>query len=327
MARTQTQRFEQAVAHYTAQDIRRLIAARHQLDRTGTSKAPAEWLLFFELPNGTGMRGQGRYVDALAMNSYPSKQHWRVAYEIKVARGDFLAELNRPEKRAWAMEISHEFWFACAPGVARPEEIPDGCGLLEVRGDRLTRIRVAPQRQPRAFTDSEVAALARAGGPQSHFGDVRWRYAGCELDAEGLRALVAQHYDQAREDHWRDQAERWYQDRITDFLIRIAQVREALVAAGLPPMPWMTDIDKALDNPDRAVHQLGLWSRQQARDWVAQHVYPGPRAQAVTEALDAQQAISARLDRIRDQITHALNDMHDQSKETQQVLQQMLIRE
>lgn len=327
MARTQAQRSEPAPARYTAQDIRRLIAARHHLDQPGVSKAPAEWLLFFELPNGAGMRSQNRYVDAFALNSYPSKQHWRVAYEIKVARGDFLAELNRPEKRAWAMAISHEFWFACAPGVARAEEIPDGCGLLEVRGDRLTRIRVAPQRQPRAFTDGEVAALARAGGPQSHFGDVRWRYAGCDLDDEGLGVLVAQHYDQAREAHWRAQAEHWYQDRITGFLTQISQVREALVAAGLPPMPWMTAIDQALEDPDRAVHHLGNWSRQQARDWVAQHVHPGPRARDVAEALEAQQAMTVRLDKIRDQINRALNDMHAQSTETENMLQALLMRD
>lgn len=82
------------VSSITAQDVRRLIAERHKLGATGQTSAAPEWALFFELRNGTGFsshRGESdRYVDAFAFNTYPSKKFWRVAYEVKVSRADFL---------------------------------------------------------------------------------------------------------------------------------------------------------------------------------------------------------------------------------------------
>jgi len=117
--------------------LRRLIAQKHSDTSKGVSP---EWALFFELRSGTGHGPRTAYVDALALNLWPSKQHWRVAYELKASRADFLRELAKPEKRSWAMEIAHEFWYVCYPGVAKPEEIPQGCGLM-VADEGLSKLK------------------------------------------------------------------------------------------------------------------------------------------------------------------------------------------
>jgi len=54
------------------------------------------------------------------------------AAEIKVSRGDWLAELKEPMKRAPIVAISARFYFATPAGMTLPAELPEGCGLIEV---------------------------------------------------------------------------------------------------------------------------------------------------------------------------------------------------
>lgn len=49
--------------------------------------------------------------------------HPWVAYEVKVSRGDMRSELLNPSKRAYAMEVSHEFYFAVPRGLLKDKEI------------------------------------------------------------------------------------------------------------------------------------------------------------------------------------------------------------
>src|SRR5690606_3999643 len=137
-----------------------LVIERHADSR---GAAAGQWALFPELRNGTGYGTQTSYIDLFALNLWPSKRHWRIAYELKASRADFLRELAKPEKRAWAMEVANEFWYVCYPGVAKPEEIPQGCGLM-IANEALTKLRKvvqAPQREARDLTMTEVAAFAR----------------------------------------------------------------------------------------------------------------------------------------------------------------------
>ena len=70
---------------------------------------------------------EGRIVDLLAM----SKKRV-VVYEIKVTRPDFLGELEDPTKRAPAEGWFSQFYFAVPTGLVKAEEIPTGCGLIEI---------------------------------------------------------------------------------------------------------------------------------------------------------------------------------------------------
>lgn len=56
-----------------------------------------------------------------------------VVHEVKVSRADFLADLAKPQKRAGYARFSEAFFYVAPGGMIKPEEIPDGCGLLEER--------------------------------------------------------------------------------------------------------------------------------------------------------------------------------------------------
>ena len=55
-----------------------------------------------------------------------------IAYEIKISRADFLSEIETPNKREAAMDWFSQFYFATPSGLVKPEEIPAGCGLIEI---------------------------------------------------------------------------------------------------------------------------------------------------------------------------------------------------
>lgn len=86
----------------------------------------------------------------------------RVAYEIKVSRADFLAEVRNPEKRTKAIELSNQFYFAAPKGLLRASEIPEDCGLVEVDGQWRSRVKVkAPSSGARPYSEEEVRYLLR----------------------------------------------------------------------------------------------------------------------------------------------------------------------
>lgn len=72
-------------------------------------------------------------VDLYVVNLWPSKGCRLIAYEVKVSRADFLAEIRNPDKRAQAWAISTEYTFVTPQGLVKPDEVPDECGLYEVR--------------------------------------------------------------------------------------------------------------------------------------------------------------------------------------------------
>lgn len=137
----------------TAKTIIGLLEQRH--------RAADGWHLFRELRNGTGFQRQTRSIDALAMHLWPSKKFWRIAYEVKVNRGDWLRELAAPEKRADAADIAHEFYFVAPPGVIGDTELPEGTGLLVCTkaGDKLVKRVPARQREAPGLPEHMAVAM------------------------------------------------------------------------------------------------------------------------------------------------------------------------
>lgn len=87
-----------------------------------------DWFLFPQIR----LRGyQDTIVDALAIQHARGPNLVRI-FEIKVSRSDFLSELKKPRKRINAMELANDFYFAAPVGIIKEEEIPEGCGLVEV---------------------------------------------------------------------------------------------------------------------------------------------------------------------------------------------------
>lgn len=67
-------------------------------------------------------------IDFLALACHgqyhsPGPHHPWVAYEIKCSRGDYRNELKNPGKRAYAMSISHLFYFATPKGLLKKDEV------------------------------------------------------------------------------------------------------------------------------------------------------------------------------------------------------------
>ena len=98
-----------------------------------------EWATFREMRNGTGS-SFGRSLDLFAFNTYPSMGYRSLAIEIKVSRGDFIRELEKPEKRKFAESISQECYFAAPSGLIAPREIPEPWGLIAVADSGVARI-------------------------------------------------------------------------------------------------------------------------------------------------------------------------------------------
>jgi len=93
-------------------------------------------------PHNNGLGGL-RVINAFAISVWPSKEYQRVAYEIKVDRSDWLAELSEPTKRSQAYYLADEFYFAVIPDIWERRDIPRDawdCGLMEIQADGSVKI-------------------------------------------------------------------------------------------------------------------------------------------------------------------------------------------
>ena len=81
----------------------------------------------------------------------------------KVSRQDFLQDLARfATKQKIALENSTQFYYAAPYGLLKPDEMPEGCGLLEVQNGRTVTTKAAPLRPLEALNSRFVAAILRA---------------------------------------------------------------------------------------------------------------------------------------------------------------------
>lgn len=114
------------------------------------------------LPGGmfaaeVGLNGQTavRRCDAVYVGFTASSGRGMVGHEIKVSRGDWLAELRQPHKADFWADACHSF-YVVAPSVevVKPTEVPHGWGLMVVNPRTTTRLDVVvkadrkPDHQP-----------------------------------------------------------------------------------------------------------------------------------------------------------------------------------
>lgn len=150
----------------TSKDIHEALAKRF---------CAPEWIYVREFSMLPGWTSLGRFVDGVAFNVWPSKGHIIIAFEIKVSRSDFRAELKDPSKRAAAVKMADEFYFVVPKGLVEPGEVPHECGLMEVSDDGSTRIRLKPPKPawnfqgkyPKEMHRGLAAAILRKMNPDS----------------------------------------------------------------------------------------------------------------------------------------------------------------
>jgi hypothetical protein len=99
-----------------------------------------------EMPGGlfmTEVALGSRRADALYVGFFASRGKRLTGFEIKVARSDWLAELDQPAKaEAWHQHC-HQ-WYVVAPNtdIVRPEELPEGWGLMIPDPNPRTKVRM-----------------------------------------------------------------------------------------------------------------------------------------------------------------------------------------
>lgn len=104
-----------------------LVALDRRFNRNG-------WTGIREARAGAGYMRKDveRRIDYFAIHQYPSKNnHHRIAFEVKVSRGDWLKELKDPSKRRMGLMFSNEFYIVAPKDLIPPDEVPPECGLME----------------------------------------------------------------------------------------------------------------------------------------------------------------------------------------------------
>ncbi|MEO5920635.1 MAG: hypothetical protein ABIQ01_05770 [Pseudolysinimonas sp.] len=100
------------------------------------------------IPEVTHGKQGGRRADAVYVGFYNSRGRLAVGHEIKVARSDWVHELEQAGKAdPWVMDT--HAWYVVAPTVeiVRPEELPEGWGLMVIDPRTKTRLRIVVKAQ------------------------------------------------------------------------------------------------------------------------------------------------------------------------------------
>lgn len=135
-----------------AEDLVRLIRKRYEGDAH---------IVLEQVPDATGSY-QTRWIDVAVFSLWPSKGITRSAFEIKVARSDFIHELQNAQKHQWVKNCFHEFWFVAPKDIVQIGELPDGVGLMQPWGDKLVIKRHCRRNDNPTLDDSLLAAFMRA---------------------------------------------------------------------------------------------------------------------------------------------------------------------
>lgn len=109
--------------------------------------------------NGAGLRT----CDGLALSLHASKGYALYGHEVKVSRSDWLTELKDPTKAEAFTRYCQRWFLVAAPGVVRStDEMPEGWGLLELKGGRLITRLEAPERTVEPMPRGLIVAMTRA---------------------------------------------------------------------------------------------------------------------------------------------------------------------
>lgn len=166
------------------QQILALLFKRYQAKNNG-------WACFAELRDAAGFDTK-RTIDFFAINTWPSNGFTRVACEIKASRGDFMKELDHPEKRKSAESLANERYFVTASGVVKHvDEIPDGWGWLVMQKNGLKRKKIAKHHDVPPLPMSTMAVIAkRTQDDMPPFSKATWLLQGQEISVEQLAAAA-----------------------------------------------------------------------------------------------------------------------------------------
>lgn len=119
------------------------------------------------VPDGQIGRGLARIADFIAQDclntwtrpdgrpaklvnwKYDGEQRMQLhGHEIKVSRSDWLVELRDPSKAEAWKQYCDRWWLVAPRDIVKPEELPEGWGLLVPAGKNLRTVVTAPLLSP-----------------------------------------------------------------------------------------------------------------------------------------------------------------------------------
>ena len=146
----------------TAEDLVKLIRQRYPMDRPDGYQS---YVVLEQVPDGTGMH-HNHWIDAVVFSLWASKGLSRLTFEIKVARSDFIHEMQNPMKHQWALECFHEFWFVAPQDVIQLSELPANIGWMCPHGSKLQVKKQAVRNPTPKLDDVLLAAFMRAASKE-----------------------------------------------------------------------------------------------------------------------------------------------------------------
>lgn len=207
-----------------------MLKVRQRVAEVRHPEGEGEWLTLAEF-NRIDLFAFRRWLDfpdadLKARSGIPGRFYRRVAYEIKVSRSDWRSEMRKPQKRAGAMALTHQFFFAVPDGLVRRDEVPVDCGLVTVAEDGAVKtVKHAPIRRPTVgLTTGDVVALLSA----QHLGSNTWEV---RREADSLRSKIRD-----READWRQ-----HDDMLMRARRSMIRTHGHLLVAGsdwVGPWPW-----------------------------------------------------------------------------------------
>lgn len=127
---------------WTERDMLDLLALKLASEAQGNGGN--RWILAEHVRSKAGFDAP-RVADAIAIDTWPSKGLELHGFEVKVSRSDWLTELRQPEKSEPFRRFCDRWWLVVPDRqIVRAGELPDGWGLMAMRGHGLARIRSAP---------------------------------------------------------------------------------------------------------------------------------------------------------------------------------------
>ena len=120
-----------------------------------------EWRLGWEVGNGCGSKCT-RHADAIVINSFPSRNHESIGFEIKVNKNDLINELKKPEK-ADAFYNYCNSWFLVTPKGLITDDllIPSNWGILEYQDGQLRQKQKAKSHKISAHDNGFICSFIR----------------------------------------------------------------------------------------------------------------------------------------------------------------------
>lgn len=157
-----------------------------------------DWMGFAELKEG--ILDHSRRIDFFAISCHKTQGFgYSIAFEIKVDRLDFERELISPGKRKPFMEVSNEFYFVTPKGLLSLDEIPEGCGLIEIWGDGLHKLKYAQQRLNLTYPPEFVASILNRVSRKNPLKWKIFKYAGEELSYEDVQNIIEEKLKEERD--------------------------------------------------------------------------------------------------------------------------------